>query len=957
MAPKRSLVFSLIFVLLVLPSVYAGSSNSTSVSEWRMLGRTLDNNRNYPENLNMTNFVNLWNYTTGGWILSSAAVADGIVYIGSNDNRLYALSASNGTQIWNYTTSGDIRSSPAVVDGVVYIGSYDHSVYALNATNGSKIWNYTTSNIIQYSSPAVVNGIVYIGSLSSLYALNATNGSKIWNYSIPSMDSSPAISEGVLYIDSDNNHSVYALNATTGAHIWNYTAGDNIYFSVAVANGTVYAASDDYRLYALNATNGSKIWGTNLWSWIWSSPSVAGDLVVIGITESILYALNTTSGSSRWSYTLGDGVYISTPTMANGMVYIGCQDYKVYAFGPSPNNAPNVTLNSPSASYTNNTVTSLNVTFNCSATDDHALSNISLYITNNQNSNFARNQTANVSGLSNSTTWSLNLTTGYYTWNCLASDSQGLGSSASSNRTITIGTAGISVILNSPPNSTNTSNTNATFNCSASDDLNLVNITLYGNWSGGWHANETKSLTGTSNSTTFSKTLAEGNYVWNCKAYDILNDSVFASSNYSLTIDATKPTVNRESPENNTLENSTNTIAFKYNTSDANPIANCSLIINNVLNQTNVSVTKNTTQNFTLVLTNGNYNWSVNCTDYSGNMNGSATHNLSINVNTTPTTELVSPANVSTWTSSSTVTFNYNVTANADIENCSLLINDQIDQTDTSVTKDTTQSFAKTLSNGNYNWSVNCYDSVHGNQGNSNTNYLTVSYTPVSNTRRGTGGGGGGGATTEKVNATKIPEAINASTTTIGFLGYENAGTINKTINISSTASIEGALGVTQKTYNQVEVVSVSNEEIKSLVLNFKDSAEGIGVSGVARAAVEIGLSMIGELKTAEGLIGKFAGFFSTAEEISSAAEGALLAVKESQEKGISKGAIKGGAAIIPGGKYAYNAINGISTQSRLEEVIGSSMGAKVVYIDIDKNGKKEVVAFTLTKAYVLEVQ
>jgi len=34
---------------------------------------------------------------------------------------------------WNYTTGGNVGSSPAVVNGVVYVGSDDHNVYALSA--------------------------------------------------------------------------------------------------------------------------------------------------------------------------------------------------------------------------------------------------------------------------------------------------------------------------------------------------------------------------------------------------------------------------------------------------------------------------------------------------------------------------------------------------------------------------------------------------------------------------------------------------------------------------------------------------------------------------------------------------------------------------------------------------------------------------------------------------------
>ena len=92
------------------------------------------------------------------------------------------------------------------------------------------------------------------------------------------------------------------------------------------------------------------------------------------------------------------------------------------------------------------------------------------------------------------------------------------------------------VTLISPPNNSTNKDGIVTFNCSATDDSNLVNITLYGNWSGGWHANETKSLTGTSDSATFTKSLSDGIYEWNCLAYDNASQGGIADVNWIVNV-------------------------------------------------------------------------------------------------------------------------------------------------------------------------------------------------------------------------------------------------------------------------------------------------------------------------------------------------------------------------------------------------------------------------------------
>jgi outer membrane protein assembly factor BamB len=123
----------------------------------------------------------LWRYPTGDAVFSSPAVANGVVYVGSDypGNKVYALNASTGALLWSYTTGGGVNSSPAVANGVVYVGSFDDNVYALNASTGAKLWSYTTGGPIIWSSPAVVNGVVYVGSYDGkVYAFGLKQGSE-----------------------------------------------------------------------------------------------------------------------------------------------------------------------------------------------------------------------------------------------------------------------------------------------------------------------------------------------------------------------------------------------------------------------------------------------------------------------------------------------------------------------------------------------------------------------------------------------------------------------------------------------------------------------------------------------------------------------------------------------------------------------------------------------------------
>jgi outer membrane protein assembly factor BamB len=52
--------------------------------------------------------------------------------------------AQDGTEKWHFTTGGDVYSSPAIgTDGTIYVGSNDNNLYAINP-DGTYKWHFTT---------------------------------------------------------------------------------------------------------------------------------------------------------------------------------------------------------------------------------------------------------------------------------------------------------------------------------------------------------------------------------------------------------------------------------------------------------------------------------------------------------------------------------------------------------------------------------------------------------------------------------------------------------------------------------------------------------------------------------------------------------------------------------------------------------------------------------------------
>ena len=164
--------------------------------------------------LNVHNVGNLslkWSYITFGSVETSPAVAKGVVYVGSDGFRVYALNANTGAELWSFTTGNMVDSSPAVANGVVYVGSEDNNVYALNAKTGAKRWSYATGGYVT-SSPAVANGVVYVGSYdNNVYAFDAKTGAKLWSYTTGSYAADPVVANGVVYVGDTFGSTVYAF--------------------------------------------------------------------------------------------------------------------------------------------------------------------------------------------------------------------------------------------------------------------------------------------------------------------------------------------------------------------------------------------------------------------------------------------------------------------------------------------------------------------------------------------------------------------------------------------------------------------------------------------------------------------------------------------------------------------------------------------------------------------------
>ena len=233
----------------------------------------------------------LWKFKTGGPLHASPVIANGILYIGSTDGKLYALDAKQWGIKWVFDAGDAIRYSATVLGNRVYFSARNNKVYALDAKTGEKLWEFKSKSWMD-APPIVLDNRVYIGAFpSKIYLLNARTGTleamrertirihgieygcangvfrpvfpehnaDLWRGHTGGSESYPVTANGIAYIGARDGH-LHAFDVASQTETWTYQLGGYVNAAPAISDGVLYAASGDGNVYAF--ANASEV--TNL---------------------------------------------------------------------------------------------------------------------------------------------------------------------------------------------------------------------------------------------------------------------------------------------------------------------------------------------------------------------------------------------------------------------------------------------------------------------------------------------------------------------------------------------------------------------------------------------------------------------------------------------------------------------------------------------------------------------
>ena len=256
-----------------------------------------------------------WYFLTGGLNGSTPVEANGTVYIGSVDKRLYAVDAMTGAQRWSTKMTGVVSTS-TLSDGMIYAASADGFVTALDVATGSIHWRFAIGSA--GAAPAAANGYVYVlapgGYLSTL---DARTGVELRTFKTTTFNRalSPTLANGMLYVTSAE--TLFALDAQSGAKRWSVNITDPAPFAPVTDGSNVYVSRATFSLSALDVRTGKVLWEDYQ---VMSSAPVAAGGVLYFATSDTLQAVNTTTGAPLWNVPVSNALY--SPVVAGGAVYV-----------------------------------------------------------------------------------------------------------------------------------------------------------------------------------------------------------------------------------------------------------------------------------------------------------------------------------------------------------------------------------------------------------------------------------------------------------------------------------------------------------------------------------------------------------------------------------------------------------------------------------------------------------
>ena len=280
---------------------------------------------------------------------------DAKVYATDGLGDVVALSAADGKEVWRAKPGGPLRGSPTIANGTVYVLSQDNQIFALNQADGKVQWAQSgtleTQGVFGVAAPSASQGSVVAGfSSGELSAYRYENGRVLWQdalsrtsittsvSSLADIDAAPVIEGGRVYAVGQGGRMV-ALELSTGQRLWEQNlAGISTPW---ISGEWLFVVTDDARLACLSRASGKARWIAQLPRFrnlkkrtgpiTWFGPVLAGERLVMTNSRGQIVSAAATDGKVGQTIETGTP-FALPPVVANSTLYTVDQRGRVTAF-------------------------------------------------------------------------------------------------------------------------------------------------------------------------------------------------------------------------------------------------------------------------------------------------------------------------------------------------------------------------------------------------------------------------------------------------------------------------------------------------------------------------------------------------------------------------------------------------------------------------------------------------
>jgi outer membrane protein assembly factor BamB len=302
-----------------------GDDRSFPDTDWPMTGRDSRNSAFMPDATVPDEVEERWSVSLSSWPVTSPVVADGTVYIGSQD-ELHAYRASDGNRRWTAELSGETFGTPAVdVDArTAYATSRGDGddrpaeVVAVDTERGERRWKTAVGEESVYAV-RLHDGDLFVRTEDACVSLGV-GGDVRWRrdglgpvaneeYNVSGLragDVAPAVTADRVYVTADS--ALLALSRETGEQVWEVPV-EHAYGGPAVGDDAVYVQG--YRSAKAVSVDGEVLWTRDRGA-LWQ-PAVADDAVFLEADD--VAEVDPETGEMRWTYDVRTDVVAATPAV------------------------------------------------------------------------------------------------------------------------------------------------------------------------------------------------------------------------------------------------------------------------------------------------------------------------------------------------------------------------------------------------------------------------------------------------------------------------------------------------------------------------------------------------------------------------------------------------------------------------------------------------------------------